>query len=531
MSGRKTSDHFAWLFYKKNGDDIVCQFPVEVAGKMSICGHSLKRHIANGADHLMRKHGVHEGSKEVEAKRVKQTGLQQKVLGFTKSSFSRSELEALAAAESYQPFNFTEGKFFRLAFSPSVLSEEGIRSSTLRLATRLREEAVASLRGQAVTLCFDSGTVWSRYLVIVAKCGSKEMVLGAVCDDAWCKGWWWKPGLGVQTSANVQHILRMTKDDLKTRGVTVAAICADNASNFQSDDCKVEGTVQLRCVCHVLQLCAKDLLEGRCADAVVAANALLALFPKDLPAPVVTRWNSMYRLMAKISVKRGDLSKAANLPEDYDSMTAVRNVEKVEEALPILKPFAISTDIGQSSTATLWNQLCIFDIIPAATLPANRRKQLITDGIALLAFFMPNVKRQLLVRPLCDKLRGIAASIRILAENVHGELLHARSDCNFSRRRDVDEQCRKGILAVSAFATPGIDWFNLASGLQGVVACSRSSVSSTCRDCNNACRHLPVGSMCRARLFEDEASRREAAHESKVGSDGSPTGHQFRTRL
>ena len=286
---------------------------------------------------------------------------------------------------------------------------------------------------------------------------------------------------------------------------------------LQALQCKVEGTVQLRCVCHVLQLCAKDLLEGRCADAVVAANALLALFPKDLPAPVVTRWNSMYRLMAKISVKRGDLTKAANLPEDYDSMTAVRNVEKVEEALPILKPFAISTDIGQSSTATLWNQLCIFDIIPAATLPANRRKQLITDGIALLAFFMPNVKRQLLVRPLCDKLRGIAASIRILAERAW--------------RRDVDEQCRKGILAVSAFATPGIDWFNLASGLQGVVACSRSSVSSTCRDCNNACRHLPVGSMCRARLFEDEASRREAAHESKVGSDGSPTGHQFRTRL
>ena len=324
MLGRKKSNNWAWLFFKEDGEEIVCKFP---SPEGVLCNHRMKKHIGNGEDHLRRKHKIDEGSKIVEAERDKQEG-KNRVLNFTPSRFTKQEIEALAAAETFQPFNFTEGKFFRMAFHPTLMSAEGVRSTTLRLATKLREEAIGSMRGNAVTLCFDSGTVWSRYLVIVAKCHEKEIVIGGICDSEWCKGSWWQQG--VQTSENVRNILEMTVGDLEKRGVHVAAIVADNASNFQSDDCRVRGTLQLRCCCHVLQLCAKDLMETTCAQGVASAMALLAENQK-LPTPVITRWNSTYRLMEAISRNRGAIINDA---------TSLAKVTDVERAMVELKPYA-----------------------------------------------------------------------------------------------------------------------------------------------------------------------------------------------
>ncbi len=145
------------------------------------------------------------------------------------------------------------------------------------------------------------------------------------------------------------------------------------------------------------------------APAAKAAQELLEQFP-FLPTPVITRWNSTLRLMQSIKTKIRPICQ--------DAVTLNR-VLAVEAALPILEPFAIATDIAQSNHATLWDQMLILQLVPAATLPAVRKKQLVTDPIALLAYFMPNANRLKIGIRLLDKLRVVVSALRTLAEFSH----------------------------------------------------------------------------------------------------------------
>ena len=88
-----------------------------------------------------------------------------------------------------------------------------------------------------MTFAYDSGTVWSRYLVIVMLYRSAEFLLGAIFDEElFALG----NGRDKFTSENVQWVLSRLVEDLRNRGITVGATVADNAANFQSIVVNVE---------------------------------------------------------------------------------------------------------------------------------------------------------------------------------------------------------------------------------------------------------------------------------------------------
>ena len=155
--------------------------------------------------------------------------------------------------------------------------------------------------------------------------------------------------------------------------------------------------------------------------------------------------------MKEISARRGNIIKNAD---------SLQKVTLVEAALPLLKPFADATDMAQSGNATLWHQLLLLEFLPCATLPANRRKQLITDGICLLAFLMPNVKRHLIIQRLGDRLRLILRGLRKMAENVFGD-----ESINNSLEKEFNTFCMsppaamQGGITIRQFS----DWWLLAS--------------------------------------------------------------------
>jgi hypothetical protein len=361
----------------------------------------MSRHIGNGALHLSNCHSLTEKSEVV--KERQKSGTKQTVLQFTPCRFSAEEIEAIAIAEGMRPFSIVEGCFFRRAFHPKLLTGEAVRKVTLQLAEKLREEVVGSLKGSCVTLAFDSGTVWHRYFAVVLKKGSLDFLLGAVSDEEFENK--------KITSAAVGTLLQNLVGDLASRGVRVVALVADNASNFQAVDVQCKGTVHLRCAAHVLQLCAKDLLEGDCAQAVEAGNFLLARH-SFLPTPCITRWNSTFRLWEAISRRRGEIATEADMLE---------KILLVEQGIAAMKPFALATMLVQRDDATLFEHILAIQMVKDAEIIQNRKEKLSSTAIALVAFFFPNAKRQLLSQKLLAALRECLCSLRELAEASRGK--------------------------------------------------------------------------------------------------------------
>ena len=137
----------------------------------------------------------------------------------------------------------------------------------------------------------------------------------------------------------------------------------------------------------MLQLIAKDLLAHDLRQAKDSAFDLLQKY-SFLPAPVETRWNSIYRLFAAIERNRGSL-----IVDESD----LKKVREVEKAIPILQPLAIATDLGQSSSATLLTQLTAIEIVlplsESGQISTERKKMLCTPPIVLLALLFPNATR------------------------------------------------------------------------------------------------------------------------------------------
>jgi len=401
MSGRPRGDNWAWLFFDVNVEEIVCTFVGDSGEK---CGHKLAKHIGNGMAHLRSKHGLREDHPATVARLERHRGAQRK-LGFTKARFSQVELEAMALSEGFRPFSMVEGKIFRQAFHPHLLTGKAAASVTSNLAIRLRDEVVYALGGGVVTVAFDSGTVWSRYLVIVVRSGVCCFVLGVVPDSALD---------GTLTAVNVGRLLSDTVSDLRRRNVHVIAVVADNGSNFQAEDAKVDGTAHLRCGCHVLQLCAKDLLAGdaACRAAEEAAEELQEA-NSWLPKPVVTRWNSNYYRWEVAVSPRGRL-KLLTSAENLERVTAI------ERGVKILKPFAISTRFLEADSATIFDQINVIQILEECEVSDDRWQMLLTPAIVTIAFFSPCVNRSGIPQSLVAKIRLFLGSLRVFADGFHG---------------------------------------------------------------------------------------------------------------
>ena len=105
------------------------------------------------------------------------------------------------------------------------------------------------------TLCYDSGTVWTRFF-FAAGCSpsSTPLLLKAIPDSDLPDG--------VLSSANILNVLTATFKELSEYGVHVCGVVADNAANMQSAAASQEEVFSIRCACHVIQLIAAEVLQN-----------------------------------------------------------------------------------------------------------------------------------------------------------------------------------------------------------------------------------------------------------------------------
>jgi Cys-tRNA synthase (O-phospho-L-seryl-tRNA:Cys-tRNA synthase) len=89
------------------------------------------------------------------------------------------------------------------------------------------EASIKELAGKYVTLAVDSGTIWHRYLTVVALVAGHPPLLIAATPSK-------SIGDGRLTAVNVANYLRSVVARLTAVGATIVAIVADNASNLQA---------------------------------------------------------------------------------------------------------------------------------------------------------------------------------------------------------------------------------------------------------------------------------------------------------
>ena len=334
MLGRPRSDHWVWIFFACEGSEATCKVETD-AGP---CNHAMARHVGNCQLHLQRKHNI--GEREGRARQA-EISAQRKLP--TAVAFSQAEMEVLACAEGLRPFSLAEGRWFRAAFAPTIRKGETMKAQTLLLEEKLREQAVSRMAGRGAALCFDSGTVFNRYLCLVVCCsGVAPFCLGFVRDEEFAvlNG---EPRL---TSQNVQWLLERTVGDLKKRGVVVTGIVADNAAAFQSDACHVEGVLHQRCAAHSVQLVAKEIMAQHPS---LSDDVRYFCELKGFATPCETRWNSTYDVCVRIAA------------EQYEDQGDAQHVRSIRAVLPKLKPFAVATDFLQRDDATIFNQLQVIE--------------------------------------------------------------------------------------------------------------------------------------------------------------------------
>jgi len=347
------------------------------------CGHRMARHTGNAVSHVMRGHRVTEDEGErMMRERLASSG--QKLLVTTE--ITPTEAEVLACAEGLRPFSMVEGRWFHAAFSPRIKTGEAMKSHTLALAEKLRDRSAKKMEGRTATVCFDSGTVFNRYLAIVVVAeGLAPFSLGLVRDSEFEDG--------RLTAANVGGLLSRTVGDLLSRGIHCIAVVADNAANFQADDCQVDGVLHLRCAAHSLQLAAKDILDRWPS---LGDDVKFFCEAHGHAQPCVTRWNSTYDVALAIADGKA--------PANEDEFRRIRSIKAM---LPVLKPYAVATDFVQRDDATIFGQLRVLQFFFAekVEVPAAR-VGILTHNVRLLAYFFPNARRAAIPRDTFDLLRA-----------------------------------------------------------------------------------------------------------------------------
>lgn len=367
-----------------------------------VCGKTYPvKHTTNAIYHLRTVHHLTEESPEVRAKLAR--GMRQQTLNLEGPVLSVREQEAVALSDTFLPFNVVESKEFRKAFRPTMLTAESVRNTTLEVAERFRNEAIRKYHGRPVTLALDVGTIYERYVVIcLVNKDVGSFVFGGVSDEEFGLGGW-EPRM---TAVNVERLVSMTCEDLAQRGVPVVATVADNAANMQTEGYRVEGRCHLRCLSHSIQLVAHDFIEQRFTGAVAAANSLRERH-REIPAPVVTRWNSTLRMLRHIVRHKLHLE----LP--------LRQQVEIDTAIRALLPLQVATDISQADGATLFSSFeALAVLLGDAELlgfVGARADKLISPEMMVLAFFAPMTQRHQLgegvhnfVSRELDRLRNIA---------------------------------------------------------------------------------------------------------------------------
>ena len=226
------------------------------------------------------------------------------------------------------------------------------------------------------TLAIDVGTVHRRFLAFVFVTKGKSIFL-KLREDA-------EAG-GVLTIEAVYNETQRVVSELRSRGIYVRNIVADNASNLQGiskyspdgdvseveegvtdddDDLKAEMSklpLVTRCACHVIQLVVKDVSSIWQSAYESAKEILLQAHVKRTACE--TRWNSKY-MVIKAAIAHCDGHERRDL----------------EEAAEFLRPFAVMTRALESDSATLFK--CVA-IVERFFQHLQRQKEKLNDGSPL----------------------------------------------------------------------------------------------------------------------------------------------------
>ena len=233
----------------------------------------------------------------------------------------------------------------------------------MALNSRLQKASLSYMT--RATLAIDIGTVHNRYLAFVLVRNGRALFYKLVPSSD-------QRVQGSFTAHAMRRVLDDVLEELAAKGVVINAVVADNAANMQAirntpaagdellqDDEDAQAADEpadyselrrafpalLRCACHVVQLAVKDIEAVWEAAFEIAQSAVRAagirLTAND------TRWNSKYRVMVKALDL--DLSESAR--------------REIEEALKVLEPFAVATDLLQRDSATTFSALTAFEAL------------------------------------------------------------------------------------------------------------------------------------------------------------------------
>ena len=339
----------------------------------------------------------------------------------------------------------TEGIAGRLLDSPlyrqvtnSAMNRRAFHEMLAQLRAKLYSAAVKSF--PRATLALDIGTHKRRYVAFVLV--ARGRALFHSMTDVEAVG-------GSFTSSALRAVVDATLQALRADGVTVTGIVADNASNVQGI-CNVQDVPEaslevdntdpvnfdnspdtfkalpgmIRCACHVLQLMVKDLGEYWTEEFEIAKG--IAAVKKLSVSACETRWNSKYNvIVAAVPFAQGD--------------------DKVllDDAILLLEPFAIATDVLQSDAATVFTAMAVYESLEAhftrrhvatpaafgrrkaafkeaAATVLRRVKTMATPGVLVLSYFCPSTNMDstnaMLVAP------QVMAALRALAPDSVAEI-------------------------------------------------------------------------------------------------------------
>jgi hypothetical protein len=319
--------------------------------------------------------------------------------------------------------NIPEGLRWRKTFVPKFVA-----AGKAKL-----EAAIAQLRksGQNVTLAVDSGTVWRRYVAVVAVTTNSPPLLVALASDETFPD-------GRQTGENIaEYLQKLLQTTLA--GVNVVGFVGDNASSLQlgfslvqraaaagdlaeqfednertmefgvfdtagkvdRDDVRAAQILswfpgkyfRVRCFAHSIQLVVKELIARNFPTLEEVALRARAIHGVTM-RPVQTRWNYLYLLVKEIVAKEAASAKITNTNE----------AALLREAEAALRPFYTATQLVQGHNTTTWDVLGALSVIhasitrvgtvaeSAAAIIMKRRVQMFSPAVVLLAYLCPVIR-------------------------------------------------------------------------------------------------------------------------------------------
>lgn len=237
-----------------------------------------------------------------------------------------------------EPLSVVENPYLRrMVGDYGIWSRQTLRKRIMQFAGEILNQNAEKLKGMSITLAIDSGTVWQRYFGIVGVTPIGPVMLGLIADS-WLED-------GKLTTANIAKFMRDVVTDLEGRGITVAAIVADNAYNMQGLKDMIAFVPVIRCLPHTLALITNDLYElDKIRDVIERAKGIRQRATIKLKEPCDTRWNSQLALISDIITKRDKLN---------EDISGFGDVEQW------LQPFLSFTNLAQGDDARLFIQLII----------------------------------------------------------------------------------------------------------------------------------------------------------------------------